>query len=159
MFFVNINYFHQFSGIFCISLLQTNQRHQHVTDDLSIFFFFSLQPTLNWLFINCIKLFWIWISASWNIKRRSNRVKSGVFFFWQDSQPKLPVKIRLLLQFILMTFNEIYENTLKLHFSIDSNLFTLYVNFNLHNTSGNCFYFSNIYQKIIFKEIYTFWIT
>ena len=58
-----------------------------------------------------------------------------------------------------MTFNEIYENTLKLHFSIDSNLFTLYVNFNLHNTSGNCFYFSNIYQKIIFKEIYTFWIT
>ena len=80
MFFVNINYFHQFSGIFYISLLQTNQRHQHVTDDLSIFFF-SLQPTLNWLFINCIKLFWIWISASWNIKRRSNRVKSGVFFF------------------------------------------------------------------------------
>ena len=48
---------------------------------LAFFFFFSLQPTLNWLFINCIKLFWIWISASWNIKRRSNRVKSGVFFF------------------------------------------------------------------------------
>lgn len=82
MFFVNINYFHQFSGIFDISLLQTGRRHQHETDNLSIFFFL-LERTLNRLFINFIKLFWIWISASWNIKRRSNRVKSGVFFFYK----------------------------------------------------------------------------
>ena len=60
IFFVNINYFHQYFGLFGHFLFANEQ-----IDVVSIFY---LKPTSNRLFNNCIKLFWYWINSSWNMK-------------------------------------------------------------------------------------------
>ena len=36
--------------------------------------FFYLQPTLNTLFYNCIKLHWYWISFSWNMRVEGSQI-------------------------------------------------------------------------------------
>ena len=40
-------------------------------DDVSIFY---LQPTVNRLFYNCIKLYWYEISFSWNMKGAGGQI-------------------------------------------------------------------------------------
>ena len=57
--------FINYLGFFYISLLQIIWWRQLITDDISIFY---LQPTLNWLFNNYIKIYWYCISFSWNMK-------------------------------------------------------------------------------------------
>ena len=89
IFFFNINYFHQFFWTFWYFLSYKKTCH-HKTDNVRIS---NLQTTSDRLFNNCIKLYWYWISSSWNVKGRG--VKST------QTLNKLPSKRQILLGFIL----------------------------------------------------------
>ena len=77
IFFFHFSYFWQLFGIFDIYLLQKNQGHQHLIDDVSTFFRFSLfllgclKTALSFISIGLVFLD-IWMGCQIDLRSRKN---------------------------------------------------------------------------------------